>query len=79
MLSIFSYFIIFTGLVSFLIGYWFLAKSKGEDENSSTSAKNNFIGGLIGIIIGVIFLIYGFILSKKQIQIALTNQNLPTY
>jgi amino acid transporter len=56
-------FVILLGLISFFVGYFFLGKSKGQEECNKQSANINYIGGLAGIIIGVIFMFVGLIVN----------------
>lgn len=51
--------IIILGFVIFLIGYWFLGKSSGEQECPTPIKSANYGGGIAGIVIGIIFMISG--------------------
>lgn len=56
------------GITVFLIGYWFLGKSKGEESCTpplDTSGVNRG-GGIAGIVIGLIFMLVGFIINLSQ-------------
>lgn len=56
------------GIVIFLVGYWFLGKSQGEESCTppNDKAKHNKGGGIAGIVIGIIFVIVGFIINLSQ-------------
>ncbi len=53
------------GIIVFLIGYWYLSKSTGQDECQSVpdSRSRNFVGGLSGLFIGIIIMVIGFFLN----------------
>lgn len=63
-----EYILIGLGLISFFIGYFFLAKSQGENECIDPKVdmiKNpNYIGGVVGVVFGLFCLVIGFILMS---------------
>jgi putative Mn2+ efflux pump MntP len=56
---------IVTGIIIFLVGYWFLGKSVGQNEckDKSESTRSNYGGGIAGIVIGIILMIVGLVLN----------------
>jgi len=60
--------LIAVGLTIFLVGYWFLGKSQGEEECPQVpeKAKHNKGGGIAGIVIGLIILVIGFMINLAQ-------------
>ncbi len=56
---------IIVGIIVFLIGYWYLGKSSGQNdcrekpENTST----NYGGGIAGIVIGLILMLTGLVIN----------------
>jgi amino acid transporter len=62
--------IIIVGLITFLIGYWFLGKSSGEKEcNPPVSSSGNTVGGWIGILLGLIIMIIGVYYGLQSEQV----------
>lgn len=57
------------GLVVFLIGYWFLALSKGQkqcgDSAIVSKSSTNMGGGIAGIVIGLIIMILGIVFGHS--------------
>jgi hypothetical protein len=53
------------GIIIFLIGYWFLGKSRGESEckDKPDSLDRNYGGGIAGIVIGIILMLVGLIMN----------------
>lgn len=60
------------GIIIFLVGYWFLGKSTGEDECSTKpeSLNKNFGGGIAGIVFGIIFMIVGIYMNVTYQPVA---------
>lgn len=60
--------LITVGIVIFLVGYWFLGKSQGEESCTPVSdkAKHNKNGGIAGIVFGIIFMVVGLVLNFSQ-------------
>jgi len=56
---------IVAGIIIFLVGYWFLGKSVGQNEckDKSESTRSNYGGGIAGIVIGIILMIVGLVLN----------------
>jgi MFS-type transporter involved in bile tolerance (Atg22 family) len=70
--------LILLGLVIFMIGYYYFAKSTGQNECSTVDKKEieqsqsaNYIGGIIGLVIAIILVIVGFILNSQTAKAAL--------
>ena len=66
----YNYIAMAVGLIVFFVGFWFLAKSRGENECSAgttgaTYARANLGGGITGVILGLIVLGVGIYLTKK--------------
>lgn len=63
-----DYILISIGLISFCVGYFFLAKSQGENEcitpKIEMTENLNYTGGIAGVVIGLVFFIIGFILNS---------------
>jgi multisubunit Na+/H+ antiporter MnhB subunit len=57
--------IIVSGLIVFLVGYWYLAKSSGEMECPTQIQSWNLIGGWLAMIIGIIIMLVGLYLSRN--------------
>ncbi len=58
-----GYFLVSLGLIAFLIGFFFMAKSEGQKECAEQPAttENNFKGGIAGLVIGGTFILIGSI------------------
>jgi uncharacterized membrane protein len=58
------------GLVSFLIGYFFLGKVQGQNECAEKPASTtiNYNGGIAGVVIGVIFIVVGVFIGMATAQ-----------
>jgi multisubunit Na+/H+ antiporter MnhB subunit len=58
------------GLVVFLIGYWFLSLSKGQQQCTDPAVTDyvsrNFGGGIAGIVIGLILMIIGIVYGNSD-------------
>ena len=56
------------GIAVFLVGYWFLGRSQGEEACTPPldMSKINRGGGIAGIVIGLIFMLVGFIINLSQ-------------
>lgn len=56
---------IVVGIIIFLVGYWFLGKSTGQNEckDKLESTSLNYGGGIAGIVIGIILMIVGLVLN----------------
>lgn len=69
------------GFIVFLVGYFFLAQSQGEAACNSKDQDAHYKGGIAGVVIGIIFMIIGFILkatgSTGQVTQAIRTR-LPT-
>ena len=74
--------LILLGLVIFMIGYYYFAKSNGQNECNTVngpvdkkeieqSQSANYIGGIIGLVIAIILVIVGFILNSQTAKAAL--------
>lgn len=67
----YNYIAIAIGTISFFVGFWFLAKSRGEDEctNNGTDggkySKANLGGGIAGVVLGLIVLGIGIFLTVR--------------
>ena len=61
---------IVAGIIIFLVGYWFLGKSVGQNEckDKSESASLNYGGGIAGIVIGIILMIVGLVLNFMPLK-----------
>jgi len=59
---------IIAGIIVFLIGHWYLAKSygKNECENKPESTNANYAGGITGIVLGIILMITGLVLAFSK-------------
>jgi uncharacterized membrane protein YfcA len=58
-------FVILLGAVGLFVGYYFLAKSRGQEECADpkpSDTKRNYIGGVVGAVTGVVFIIVGLVL-----------------
>ena len=60
----YNYIAMIVGLIVFFVGFWFLAKSRGENECGGTYANANYGGGIAGIVLGTIVLGVGIYLTK---------------
>ena len=69
--------LIILGLVIFMVGYYYIAKSVGQSECSRDkkeiegSQSANYIGGIVGVVIAVILVIIGFILNSQTAKAAI--------
>jgi uncharacterized membrane protein len=65
--------IIVAGILIFLIGHWFLAKSYGQNDckDKPVTTNANYAGGITGIIIGIILMISGLVMNFSK-----TNSNI---
>ena len=64
--------LIVVGIVIFLIGYWFIGRSQGEEQCKPPVESANKAGGIAGTVIGIIFMIAGLYFnlrdSPKQVE-----------
>lgn len=62
--------LITVGLIIFLVGYWFLSLSKGQQQCTDTAVTDNvsknFGGGIAGIVIGLILMIIGIVYGNSD-------------
>ena len=59
---------IIAGIIVFLIGHWYLAKSYGKNEckNKPASTSVNYGGGITGIVLGIILMVTGLVLNFSK-------------
>lgn len=69
--------LIVIGIVIFLVGYWFIGKSQGEEQCKPPIESANRGGGIAGTVIGLIFMLAGlyFNLSNSNIKEVVEYQN----
>ena len=69
--------LILLGLVIFMVGYYYIAKSNGQSECNKdkkeieSSQSANYIGGIVGVVIAIILVIVGFILNSQTAKAAI--------
>jgi ABC-type Fe3+ transport system permease subunit len=58
------------GFITFLVGYWFTSRAQAEaecnDPKIEAHRNPNYIGGIAGIVIGVVFVIVGLVLRSSD-------------
>lgn len=56
------------GIIVFLIGYWFLGKSSGQNDckDKPENINSNYGGGIAGIVIGLILMITGLVINMSK-------------
>lgn len=56
--------LIILGLISFFTGYFFLGKAQGQNDckEKPESTDSNYKGGVAAVVIGILFIIIGFIM-----------------
>lgn len=58
------------GFIIFLIGYWFTSRAQAEaecnDPKIEPQTNPNYIGGIAGIVIGIVFVIVGLVLRSSD-------------
>jgi hypothetical protein len=58
--------LIIVGIVIFLVGYWFLGRSQGEEQCKPPIESANKGGGIAGIVIGLIFMLAGLVVNFRE-------------
>jgi ABC-type Fe3+ transport system permease subunit len=58
------------GFIIFLVGYWFTSRAQAEaecnDPRIEAHRNPNYIGGVAGIVIGIVFVIVGLVLRSSD-------------
>jgi uncharacterized membrane protein len=58
--------LITVGIIIFLIGYWFIGRSQGEEQCKPPIESANKAGGIAGVVFGLIFMIAGLYFNLSQ-------------
>lgn len=58
--------LIVVGIVIFLVGYWFIGRSQGEEQCNPPVESANRAGGIAGTVIGLIFMIAGLYFNLRD-------------
>lgn len=58
--------LITVGIIIFLIGYWFIGRSQGEEQCKPPIESANKAGGIAGVVFGLIFMIVGLYFNLSQ-------------
>ena len=58
--------LITVGIIIFLIGYWFIGRSQGEEQCKPPIKSANKAGGIAGVVFGLIFMIVGLYFNLSQ-------------
>lgn len=58
--------LIVVGIIIFLVGYWFVGRSQGEEQCSPPLQTANKAGGIAGIVFGLIFMIVGLYFNLRN-------------
>lgn len=76
-MSILGTSLIVVGIVIFLVGYWFIGRSQGEEQCKPPVESANRAGGIAGTVIGLIIMLAGlyFNLSDADSQKVIQYQS----
>lgn len=66
-MSVAVYVMIFVGILTFLIGYWFLAYNWGEYSCNTGVSKASYIGGIVGLVLGLLLILVGIIMNSVSV------------
>jgi len=58
--------LITVGIVIFLVGYWFIGRSQGEEQCKPPIESANKAGGIAGVVFGLIFMIVGLYFNLRD-------------
>ena len=58
--------LIVVGIIIFLVGYWFVGRSQGEEQCNPRIETANKAGGIAGIVIGLIFMLAGLFVNLRE-------------
>lgn len=58
---------ILLGTIVTLIGFWFIAKSDGQNtcKDKPESAGANYVGGIVGVVIGILIIVISLFLRTS--------------
>lgn len=58
--------LIVVGIVIFLVGYWFIGRSQGEEQCKPPIESANRAGGIAGTVIGLLVMVVGLYFNLRD-------------
>jgi uncharacterized membrane protein len=71
--------LITVGIVIFLVGYWFIGRSQGEEQCKPPIESANKAGGIAGVVFGLIFMIAGLYFNLRDYSLEVSQGANPEY
>lgn len=60
--------LIVVGIVIFLVGYWFIGRSQGEEQCKPPIESANRAGGIAGTVIGLLIMLAGLYFNLSNVN-----------